>query len=366
MPAYTAAMRASRLLQIQMLLETRGRLSATALAGALEVSVRTLYRDIDELTAAGVPVYAERGRAGGFQLLPGWKTSLTGLTPGEAEAVFLGGLAGPAADLGLQSQAESARLKVLASLPADWREPAQRVSARLHLDPVDWYREAEPSPLLPTVSTAVWEQRQLAIHYASWQRTARQVVHPLGLVLKAGVWYLVAQRDRKARTYRVSSIVEAEVLAAPGTTPKGFDLATHWRESVQRFERDLHAGQAEVLATARGIAQLRQAGAVVAAALRDAPVPADGERVRLRIPVEADAQAAVQLLRLAPEVEVVGPAALRAAVLQRLEEGAALYGLAISPVAGPRPAPAPAPRPRAGTAPPRARARSPGRPSAGR
>jgi predicted DNA-binding transcriptional regulator YafY len=366
--AYTAVMRASRLLQIQMLLETRGRQSATALAGALEVSVRTLYRDIDELTAAGVPVYAERGRAGGFQLLPGWKTSLTGLTPSEAEAVFLGGLAGPAADLGLHSQAESAKLKVLASLPADWREPAQRVSARLHLDPVDWYREAEPSPLLATVSTAVWEQRQLAIHYASWQRTARQVVHPLGLVLKAGAWYLVAQRDRNARTYRVSSIVEAEVLAAPSATPKGFDLAAHWAESVQRFERELHAGQADVLATARGLAHLRQMGAVVAAALRDAPVPPEGDRLRLRIPVESDAQAAAQLLRLAPEVEVVGPAALREAVLRRLEESAALYGQRVlaSPAAARRPAPAPAPRQRAGTTTPRARARSPARPSAGR
>lgn len=319
-------MRASRLLNIQMLLETRGRMSATALAQALEVSVRTLYRDVDELTAAGVPVYAERGRAGGFQLLPGWKTSLTGFTPSEAQAVFLSGLAGPAAELGLQEQVRNAQLKLLTALPAGWQGQAQRISSRLHLDPVDWYRESEPSPHLAAVSAAVWEERQLAMRYESWRRTGRQAVHPLGLVLKAGVWYLVAARDGKARTYRVASIVELEVLPQASQRPTGFDLAGYWRESVQRFERELFSGQAVVLATARGVAHLRQTGAAVAAALHDAGVPAPGKRLRLRIPVEPHEQAAVQLLRLAPEVEVVAPPALRAAVISRLEKSAGVYG----------------------------------------
>jgi predicted DNA-binding transcriptional regulator YafY len=133
-------MRASRLLSIQMMLETRGRVSARELAEALEVSVRTLHRDIDELTASGVPVYAERGRSGGFQLMPGWKTTLTGLTPSEAQAVFLSGLAGPAADLGLGGDVQSAQLKLLAALPPAWRDDAQRIASRLYLDPVEWYR----------------------------------------------------------------------------------------------------------------------------------------------------------------------------------------------------------------------------------
>jgi len=144
-----ATMRASRLLTIQMLLQTRGRLSARALAQALEVSVRTLYRDVDQLSAAGVPVIAQRGRDGGFELLDGWKTTLTGLTPSESQAVFLSGLAGPAAQLGLGDAVGSAQLKLLAALPAAWRDDAQRVAARLHLDPVDWYREAEPCRTWP-------------------------------------------------------------------------------------------------------------------------------------------------------------------------------------------------------------------------
>ncbi|HEY0825979.1 MAG TPA: WYL domain-containing protein, partial [Ramlibacter sp.] len=260
-------MRASRLLTIQMLLETRGRMSATALAQALEVSVRTLYRDIDGLTAAGVPVYAERGRSGGFQLLPGWKASLSGFTPSEAQAVFLSGLSGPAGELGLEQQVRAAQLKLLSSMPADWRGQAQRLSSRLHLDPVDWYRESEPSPHLAVVSSAVWDGVQLAITYESWKRTARQVVDPLGLVLKAGVWYLVAARERRPRTYRVSGISAVEVLSRPAARPEGFDLAAYWRDSVQAFEQALYSGQAEVLATARGIAHLRQMGAAVAHAL---------------------------------------------------------------------------------------------------
>lgn len=137
-------MRASRLLSLQMLLETRGRMSAQALAEALEVSVRTLYRDVDQLSAAGVPIYAERGRYGGFALLPGWKTTLTGLTPSEAQAVFLSGLPGPAQDLGLGGDVAGARLKLLAALPAAWRDDAQRVSTRLHLDP--WIGTARATP----------------------------------------------------------------------------------------------------------------------------------------------------------------------------------------------------------------------------
>src|SRR5271165_2494768 len=152
-------MRASRLLSLQMLLETRGRMSARALAETLEISLRTLHRDVDELAAAGVPVYAERGRAGGFQLLEGWKTTLTGLTPAEAQAVFMTGLAGPAAELGMGPEVEGARLKLLSSLPAAWRDDAQRISSRFHLDPVPWYRECEQLPHLATIAAAVWGER---------------------------------------------------------------------------------------------------------------------------------------------------------------------------------------------------------------
>jgi len=319
-------MRASRLLSIQMLLETRGRMSATKLARLLEVSVRTLHRDIDELTTAGVPVYAERGRSGGFQLMPGWKTTLTGLTPAEAEAVFLSGLAGPASDLGLGARVQSAQLKLLAALPPPMRGPARRISTRLHLDPVEWYREADAVPFLPVVAKAVWEERQLAISYESWKQTARRTLHPLGLVLKAGAWYLVAAHDRKVRTWRVSNILDAVPVDKPVARPKAFDLAAYWRESVRRFEVDLFTGEATVAATVAGLADLRRINAALARAVAAAPAAATAAgRVKLRIPIESVEHAAGQLLRLAPEVEVLAPAALRQAMRQRLAAAARLY-----------------------------------------
>lgn len=311
-------MRASRLLTIQMLLQTRGHMSAAELARALEVSVRTLHRDIDELTAAGVPVYAERGRAGGFRLLPGWSTSSSGFTPEEAQALFLSGQPQAAADLGLAPQLQDAELKLLSALPEAWRGPARDVRERLHLDPVDWYRELTPPRHLQAVSQAVWSNMQLALRYASWKKTGDVVVHPLGLVLKAGIWYLVAARKGQPRTYRVDQIEAARMLGEPCARPKKFDLAAHWRESVARFERELFAGHAEVAATARGLAQLRQQSAAVSKALRDVQPPADGERVIANIPVETDEQAAALLLRMAPDVQVRGPRSLRTAVLARL------------------------------------------------
>lgn len=319
-------MRAGRLLSIQMLLETRGRMSARALAEALEVSIRTLYRDVDELASAGVPIFAERGRAGGFALMPGWKPTLTGLTPAEAQAVFLSGLAGPAADVGLGPQVERARLKLLTALPAAWREDAERLSARLYLDPVDWYREADATPALATVAAALWSERQLSLRYESWQRTARRLLSPLGLVLKAGAWYLVAAQTDQARTYRVSNILEAEVLDTRARRLRGFDLAAWWQASVRRFETQLMQGEATVLATAAGLKQLAQLSSAVGRRLQQVTPPAaTGARVRVRIPIESIEHATTQLLRFAPEVEVLAPKALRRATADRLQRALALY-----------------------------------------
>jgi predicted DNA-binding transcriptional regulator YafY len=320
-------MRASRLLSIQMMLETRGPMSAAALARALEVSVRTLHRDIDQLSAAGVPIYAERGRAGGFRLMDGWTTRLTGLTPSEAQAVFLSGLAGPAADLGLAEPMQGAQLKLLTSLPATWRAEAQKVQSRFHLDPVDWYREADAVPHLSAVAQALWDDRQIRVLYESWERDVERALHPLGLVLKAGAWYLVASAGKEPRTYRVSNIKRAEVLDARVQRPRAFDLARYWAKSVARFETELYKGHAEILATPAGLKLLRYQNAAVARVVAGAPKPRrrDG-RVPLRIPVESVEQAVGQLLRLAPEVEVTGPTALRKEMVVRLRKVAALYG----------------------------------------
>lgn len=329
-------MRASRLLSIQMLLQSRGRMSARALADTLEVSIRTLYRDVDQLSAAGVPIYAERGRSGGFRLMDGWTTTLTGLTPSEARAVLLGGLAGPAAQLGLGEQVESARLKLLAALPASWRDDAQRVDTRLHLDPVDWYREADPVPQLAAVAAAVWNEHQLKLRYESWTATAERTVHPLGLVLKAGAWYLVAAAGGQPRTYRVANILSVEELAARAARPRRFELAAYWRESLRRFETELYTGQALVRATPSGLKALRGLSSAVARAVAAAPAPGEDGRTQLSIPIESIAHAAGQMLRLGPDVEALEPPALREALLARLGAVAALYGAGLSATRGSR------------------------------
>jgi predicted DNA-binding transcriptional regulator YafY len=205
-------MLASRLLSLLMLLQSRGRMSAPALARQLEVSVRTVYRDIDSLSAAGVPVYGEPGRNGGYQLRDGWRTQLTGLTSGEARALFLAGLPGPAKALGMGEAAASAHLKLMAALPGDWQADAERVGSRFHLDPVDWFRDAAPADHLREVAQAVWNEQRLRMRYESWTEVAEREIDPLGLVLKAGAWYVVGRRGRVARTYRLSNMHEVQLL----------------------------------------------------------------------------------------------------------------------------------------------------------
>lgn len=325
-------MRASRLLTIQMLLETGGRMSAQALADALEVSVRTLYRDVDQLAAAGVPIYAERGRNGGFQLMEGWTTRLTGFTASEAQAVFMAGLAGPAAQLGLGQEVIDAQLKLLAALPAAQRGDAQRLQSRFHLDTLDWYRQAEATPYLTDVASAVWSACQLQVDYESWRGPVRRTLHPLGLVLKAGAWYLVASADGSPRTYRIANIRALQVLDARSERPRRFDLAAYWADAMQRFEQDLYAGKATVLATPAGLRELVKLSAAVARAVDAArDLPSRGGRTRAAIPTESIAQAAAQLLPLAPDVVAIAPVALVDAIATRLREIARSYPGSISP-----------------------------------
>jgi len=322
-------MRASRLLSILMLLQARGRMSAHALAGEMEVSVRTVYRDIDQLSAAGVPVWADRGRAGGFQLREGWQTRLTGLTEPEAQALFMAGLPGPARDLGLGSAVASARLKVLASLPREWQAEAQRVSSRFHLDPIDWFRIAASTDHLNAVAGAVWDERRLAMRYESWNGMVDRVVEPLGIVLKAGVWYMAARAagSEDVRTYRLSNI---HALSDPDERferPAHFDLAAYWQASTERFEKGVYRDTAVARVSPRGLMLLKDWSAAVAdAATRTARVAGDVDGwMRVSIPIESIEHAANQLLSLGADVEALEPAALRERVAQTAQRIAALY-----------------------------------------
>lgn len=317
-------MRSSRLLSILLRLQLRGRVTAAELAQAFEVAVRTVYRDVDALSAAGVPVHAERGRGGGIVLAPGWRTQLTGLTGQEARSLPLAGLGGAARDLGMAEEAADVQLKLLASLPPDAAADAGRMTQRFHVDPLPWYHRPETLPLLPALAAAVWEGRQVRVRYASWSGEAERTLSPLGLVLKGGLWYLVARppgRGARAapRTYRASGIQRLDVLAAPALRPPGFVLAAHWPKAVSAFEAQLMAGRATVLLSPEGLRILRAVQPAAAEWAERTQRPPQGLRARpgwveAELPTESDAYAARQLLRLGTDVEVLAPTSLREAV----------------------------------------------------
>ncbi len=304
-------MRASRLLTMLMMLQAQGRVTAQALAEACEVSIRTVYRDIDALSAAGVPVYSDRGSAGGYRLLDGYRTRLNGLSVQEAEALFLSGLAGPAAALGLDAAMAAGQLKLTAALPAELRCTAERMRSRFHLDAPGWFNSPEEPQHLQRIARAVWEERLIEMRYRSWTAEKQRRVGPLGLVLKSGAWYLIGAVGQDARTYRIARILELEVLDEGFERPVDFDLAAHWREGLQRVESQLHQSHAQVRLTPLGFRMLEPLVSSYARAAMEVGEPdAEGRRVVV-LPVGSVWQACSELLRFGTEAEVLGPPELR-------------------------------------------------------
>ena len=322
-------MQASRLLSILMLLQARGRVTAAELARATEVSERTILRDVDQLSAAGVPLWGERGRGGGFQLREGWSTQLTGMTEDEANALLLAGLPGAATDLGLGAAAASARLKLVASLPGAWREQAARVGERLHVDPVDWYRVRDTPQFLREVADAVWRGRRLKVRYESWRGVADHELEPLGLVLKAGAWYLVAAARARpaARVYRLASVRSLHGSGAAFRRPAGFDLARVWQALAAGFESSLRHLPVRARVSPRGLTWLANAR-LPAVALAAPTPPGRGKPApwpEMLLHVESIEHGARQLLAFGAEIEVLAPASLRDAMRAQAASVVAVY-----------------------------------------
>ncbi len=308
-------MRASRLVTVLLLLQSRGQLTAGELAAELEVSERTIHRDVDALSASGVPVYAERGPHGGIRLVDGYRTRLTGLTGDEAEALFLAGIPGPAAELGLSTVVAAAQLKVLASLPPELRTRASRLVERFHLDAGDWFRASQPVPHLAALSDAVWSSTRITIDYRRAEEIVQRVIEPLGLVLKAGTWYVVATVDGQFRTYRVSRVAGAVPSTEQFERPAGFELAAYWSESTAAYERDVPRVDVEVRVRPDRVDRLRDAvggAAFNAAETLDDPDQDGWLRLRLRLDWPGDA--ARTLLSAGRWVEVLGPPEVRSRV----------------------------------------------------
>jgi predicted DNA-binding transcriptional regulator YafY len=320
-------MRADRLLSILMSLQVRGLVTAQALARQLEVSTRTIYRDVEALSRSGVPIYAERGRSGGLALIEGYRTELTGLSGDEAQSLPFASIGIAAAALGLTTSAEAARLKVLAALSKSGRERARRADECFHLDPADWYRRPATPPYLKEIASAVWSRHIVEIDYEGWQSRRTRAVEPLGLVLKAATWYLAARHRKAVCIYRLASVLGVRVLPQVFARPRNFSLARAWSDEVARFEASLRKARADIRVASSAMSRVERLGADAAESILAAEPDADGWR-RASIWIESVSHAAGLLLGFGSEIEVLSPPALREELAARAARVAALYAAA--------------------------------------
>ena len=304
-------MRADRLLAILLLLQANGRTSARALAERLEVSERTIHRDMEALAVAGVPVYAERGRRGGWALLDAYRTDLTGLTEAELRSLVLASAPGVLADLGLGDAAERAMLKLLAGLPDARRRTAESARGYLYVDPTGWRRQEEMAPFLPALELALRRGRKVAIAYerAYDETVVERVADPLGLVAKGSVWYLAATVDGKPRTYRVSRLRAVVILDDPANRPDAFDLAEFWHRSSAEFRAALPAHRVRLRVSEAGLSRVRLGWRFVSLERQGDPDPDGWSEVVLR--ADSEDIAVECLLTLGADAIVIEPASLR-------------------------------------------------------
>ncbi|MEU6768691.1 YafY family protein [Streptomyces sp. NPDC046853] len=308
-------MRAARLIKMVLLLQARPSMTAAELADELEVSERTITRDAQALSEAGVPVYADRGRTGGYRLIGGYRTRLTGLGRSEAEALFLSGVPGALREMGLEDAASAARLKVSAALMPSLRDASQNASQRFHLDAPGWFKETTTPELLPVLADAVWDDRLVTARYRRQDSEVERELEPYGLVLKAGVWYLCA-RVPDTGSFRVYRIDRFTAIAAGEdrfVRDEGFDLPGFWEERAEQFMRGMLRAEVVLRLSEAGVRQLPYAtdSASAGEAMDGAGEPDAQGWVTVTLPVENEMVAYTQLMSLGPEAEVLEPQALR-------------------------------------------------------
>lgn len=320
-------MRADRLISILMLLQTRGKMTARELAEELEVSERTVYRDVEALCLSGVPLYAEHGPGGGLMLLESYRTTLTGLNLDEMRALFMLLGSSPLDRLGAGQELKSAVLKLSAAMPEARRAEEEKVRQHFYLDWSWWFHEQEPVPHLAVLQQAVWAERQVRLQYRTWFGTVLTVaVEPYGLVAKAGAWYLVAGVAGKPQVYRVPWLTHVEPLDQGFTRPTGFDLASFWQQWCVEYEQQQRAflvtlrispDAAQVLPIYFGqwaVDELRNQGGLDAQGW-----------ATVTLPFESFEAARERILGLGNAVEVLEPFALRCSVIDYAEQITRFY-----------------------------------------
>lgn len=307
-------MRADRLLSIMLLLQVHRRITARELAQRLEVSERTIYRDMEALSAAGVPVTAERGTGGGLVLAETFRTNLTGLNPLEIQALFLGRPSHVLSDLGLRQASEAALIKLQAVLPALSRYNAEYVRQRIHVDVAGWRRPGEERlTFLPLLQEAIWQERKISLDYQREEQAITRTVDPLGLVAKGRTWYVVGVVEGQTRTYRISRILEVRILDEPCTRPPDFDLARYWQESSADFVAHIPRYIVNARLKQSALERLFHAGRFIQAQQISPP---DNEGwITTRITFDIKEEACGYLLSFGTDLEILEPEELREQVI---------------------------------------------------
>jgi predicted DNA-binding transcriptional regulator YafY len=318
-------MRADRLLSIVLLLQTHGQLTSRSLATRLEVSERTIHRDMEALSFSGIPVVAERGSSGGWSLLGEYRTNLTGLNEAEIQSLFVTQPPKLLADLRLEKASEGALLKLLAALPAMYRHGAEQARRRIHIDTAGWVRHDEAVPLLPVLQDAIWSERKLRFRYQRGPgcEDVEREVDPLGLVAKGSAWYLVAGVGEDVRSYRISRMSSAEVLDPRCTIPANFDLAAYWETSTTAFKSALPNYVAKFRVAPEVFPRLRFAGrfARVGDAVETDP---DGWLI-VSVGFDVEEMACEYALGFGSKLEIIEPRSLREKVIAAAEQVVNFY-----------------------------------------
>jgi len=317
-------MRADRLLSIMLLLQVQHRITARELAERLEVSERTILRDMEALSQSGIPVFAERGTNGGWQLMENYEANLTGLSLAEIQSLFLTKPPRLLADLGLRQAAETALIKLFAALPSIYRRDAEFVRQRIHIDGAGWQRSREDLTYLPIAQEAIWQQKKLKMTYRRADDSiSERTVDPLGLVAKGNAWYLVALANGDYRTYRISRVTAATVGDETCARPEGFDLAAYWEKSSQEFRASLPRYPVVVRAAPGLLERMKWTGRFTnATRLKDSD-SSGWQTVQMQF--DADWEARDYLLGCGTDVEVISPPELREQIAQAAQSVVDLY-----------------------------------------
>lgn len=317
-------MRADRLLSIMLLLQVERRITARELAHRLEVSERTIHRDMQALSVAGVPLIAERGSGGGWSLIDAYRTDLTGLNGAEIQAVFLSQSTHILSDLGLRQAAQAALIKLFAALPSVGRRDAEYARQRIHIDGAGWHRAAEVVPMLPRLQEAVWQERRVQLCYQRGDGTlVERLIDPLGLVVKGRTWYLIAAVDGEVRNYRVSRVQRATITDQPCMRSAAFDLAACWEQSVAAFKANLPRYPVTLSVAPEVLPRLRSGGRFVKIERIDPPGDDGRSVVAMRFDVEW--AACEYVLSFGPQIEVLEPPTLRDQVIEQARRVLQLY-----------------------------------------